>query len=262
MSSLDIGTIVCFGDSLTQHGWDVSKRGWVAQLSLAYIRRMDVINRGYSGYTSRWALPVLPQILPLSGSGKEPRLLTILLGSNDALLPGLLRHVPIDEFTSNIESMVTMVTDPLSPNYSPNTKILLITPPPLGAKLNVAFWEASHSWETAHRTPESVKACADAIRQVAQKHALPCVDLWAAIEAKVDGAGGEFDGYDEFSWDGVHLNAGGNQLLFELVMQAIKLNYPELDPDVIPYVFADHKELAAAAAEGVDIAHILQRKSA
>ncbi|KAJ2027579.1 isoamyl acetate-hydrolyzing esterase [Coemansia sp. S610] len=248
MPLLAYDTIVCFGDSLSQHGWDVSKNGWVAQLSQAYLRRLDVVNRGFSGYTSRWTLPLLPQVLPLSTAGSEqprPRLLTILLGSNDAFLPDQQRHVPVAEFKENIMRMVAMVTDPSSPNYSPETRLLLITPPALGAKLYDHHRASTYTVVyPVDRTPESVKACADAMREVAAEMSLPCVDLWAAVEEGAKEQGGEFEGYDAYSWDAVHLNKGGNNLLFGLVMKAIKTHYPELDPDVIPFVVPDHRERA------------------
>ncbi|KAJ2487945.1 isoamyl acetate-hydrolyzing esterase [Coemansia sp. RSA 2050] len=249
MPLLAYDTFLCFGDSLTQHGWDVSKSGWVAQLSQAYVRRLDVVSRGFSGYTSRWTLPLLPQVLPLSsaaGSGQpRPRLLTILLGSNDALLPGHLRHVPIAEFKANITRMVTMVTGPDSPHYSPETRILLITPPALGERLYAHHRESVYSTVyPVDRTPESVRACADAMREVAAEMSLPCVDFWAAVEEGAKEQGGELDGYDAYSWDGVHLNKGGNDLLFALVMKAIRSHYPELDPDVLPLVVLGHRERA------------------
>ncbi|KAJ2257688.1 isoamyl acetate-hydrolyzing esterase [Coemansia sp. RSA 455] len=255
MSNLDYNTIVCFGDSLTQHGWDISKHGWVAQLSQVYLRKLDVDNRGFSGYNSRWTLPLLPRILPTTVSeGARPRILTILLGSNDAMLPGCVHHVPIEEYRSNIESMVTMVTDPQSANYSPDTKILLITPPALGEKLykSVGF---------DGRTPESVKACADVMRDIAERHSLPCVDLWTAVETQAKEIGGELDGYDAFSYDGVHLSAGGNDLLFKLVLQTIKQHYPELNPSNMSYVIPHHSDLIAAITENkdLDIAQFLSK---
>ncbi|KAJ2871838.1 isoamyl acetate-hydrolyzing esterase [Coemansia aciculifera] len=258
MSLLNCDTIVCFGDSLTQHGWDVSKRGWVAQLSQVYLRKLGIVNQGFSGYTSRWTLPLLPQILPAATSeGPRPRLLTILLGSNDAMLPGCMQHVPIDEYKANIERMVTMVTDPNSAHYSPDTKILLITPPALGEKLF-----ASKYVMFVGRTPESVKACADVMRDIAVRYSLPCVDLWTAVETQAREHGGELDGYDQFSYDGVHLNAGGNDLLFKLVMQTIEQHYPELDPAKMPYVVPHHSDLIAAIAENedLDVAQFLLHK--
>ncbi|KAJ1907804.1 isoamyl acetate-hydrolyzing esterase [Coemansia sp. S100] len=258
MSHFGCDTILCFGDSLTQRGWDVSRNGWVAQLSQAYVRKLDVVSRGYGGYNSRWTLSLLPQILPTTDSkGPRPRLLTILLGSNDAFLPGLKQHVPIDEYKSNIESMVTMVTDPQSAHYSPDTKILLITPPALGEKLYSSMCDLY-----VGRTPESVKACADVMRDIAERHSLPCVDLWTAVETQAKEVGGELDGYDAFSFDGVHLNEGGNDLLFKLVLQTIKQHYPELDPSKVPHVVPLLAELTAAIKENedLDVAQFLKFK--
>lgn len=52
---------VTFGDSITQMGFDVAIMGWVASLAFRYSRRMDVINRGLSGYNTRWALTVFDE---------------------------------------------------------------------------------------------------------------------------------------------------------------------------------------------------------
>ena len=45
-------TIVLFGDSLTQRGFE--PEGWAAALAHYYGRRADVYNRGYGGYNTRW----------------------------------------------------------------------------------------------------------------------------------------------------------------------------------------------------------------
>ena len=73
-------TIVLFGDSLTQMSWKPELGGigarvagvsslfdvsLVIDLSLLvdlYARKLDVLNRGYSGYNTDWALPVLKQV--------------------------------------------------------------------------------------------------------------------------------------------------------------------------------------------------------
>lgn len=44
-------SLICFGDSLTQQGSQIG--GFVASLQNVYLRRLDVINRGFGGYTSR-----------------------------------------------------------------------------------------------------------------------------------------------------------------------------------------------------------------
>ncbi|ORX69154.1 SGNH hydrolase [Linderina pennispora] len=270
-------TIVCFGDSLTQHGWDVTKHGWVAQLSQAYLRRLDVVNRGFSGFNSKWVRVLFDQLLPVNPAINDPnkpqdapktpanepqeaepdmpsvadstcstrrsklRLFTILLGANDAQLSPLKQHVPLDEFQANIEYFVRSLTSPTSQFYSPDTRIILITPPPVGEKL----WKerlANDGIDGLDRRNDNTKKYADAVKAVGERFSVPCIDLWTAIEDKVS----EYGGYDTYSWDGVHLNANGNDLLFGLLMAAIRENFPELDPDSMPFVVPDHRSFTGS----------------
>ncbi|KAJ2354556.1 isoamyl acetate-hydrolyzing esterase [Coemansia erecta] len=216
-NSHTLDQFLCLGDSLTQHGWDVSKHGWTAQLSQTYLRRLDVINRGFSGFNTRWAKRILPRVMP-SDSNAKVRLLTILFGANDAQFSPLKCHVPLDEYKRNIRDIVQM--------FGADTRILLITPPPVGDALYEQFSDGP-----VDRCRETTMPYAEAVRELAAELGLPCVDLWAAMEANIDTAGG----YDKFLWDGLHLNANGNDLLFSLVVDAIKQNYPELDPDTMSF---------------------------
>jgi lysophospholipase L1-like esterase len=76
---------VTFGDSITQRGFSA---GWTSLLADAYQRRADVINRGYSGYNSRWALQLLDHVFPQPTAAlPPPRLATVFFGANDAALP-------------------------------------------------------------------------------------------------------------------------------------------------------------------------------
>lgn len=75
---------ITFGDSITQRGF---APGWTGLLADAYQRRADVINRGYSGYNSRWALQLMDRVFPPTSVVPPPRLVTIFFGANDAALP-------------------------------------------------------------------------------------------------------------------------------------------------------------------------------
>ena len=52
--------IALYGDSLTQFSFDV--RGWGAMMAHSYQRRADIINRGFSGYNTRWALAGIDKV--------------------------------------------------------------------------------------------------------------------------------------------------------------------------------------------------------
>lgn len=53
--------IYLIGDSNTQFGF--SDGGFASQLADRYIRKCDVINRGFNGYTSEYLRHMLPRLL-------------------------------------------------------------------------------------------------------------------------------------------------------------------------------------------------------
>jgi isoamyl acetate esterase len=55
-------TILLIGDSITQHSFRPG--GWGTRLASWYMRKADVINRGFSGYNSAWALEAFPKVRP------------------------------------------------------------------------------------------------------------------------------------------------------------------------------------------------------
>src|SRR4051812_46732930 len=59
------------------------------------------------------------------------RILSIWFGANDACVPPSRQHVPLDKFVSNLTHFIQMVHSPASDYYSPDTRILLLTPPPI-----------------------------------------------------------------------------------------------------------------------------------
>ncbi|VFQ95641.1 unnamed protein product [Cuscuta campestris] len=70
--------IVLFGDSITEQSF--RSGGWGSSLADYYSRKADILNRGYGGYNTRWALFMLHHLFPLSSAMK------ILLQLEDSLL--------------------------------------------------------------------------------------------------------------------------------------------------------------------------------
>ena len=85
------------GDSLTQFGF--SPGGWAGRLANRYQRRADVLNRGYSGYNTRWILEHVRRDTGVVPGGGATKLVTCFFGANDASLPehNLRQHVPLEE---------------------------------------------------------------------------------------------------------------------------------------------------------------------
>ena len=106
--------ILLFGDSITEFGFGLNgKIGWASLLAAAYSRRADVLSRGFSGYNTKHALDVLPSILgnPSDESNAKMPLLfcTVFFGANDCSLPTARQHLKIEEFSTNIISIVSKI---------------------------------------------------------------------------------------------------------------------------------------------------------
>ncbi|KAJ1724929.1 isoamyl acetate-hydrolyzing esterase [Coemansia erecta] len=236
------GQIVCLGDSITQRGWEVSSRGWVAQLAESYVRTHDVVNRGFGGYNTRWAVSLLPRMLPASSD--RTRLVTVLFGANDAQLAPYKQHVPLDEFERNLHAILDALLKPGSSMYAPRASVVLVTPPVVGE----AMW-AEHlrlMGRPMDRSREVTRGYAEAVVRVARARNVLCVDLWRATEERVAEAP---DGYASVLADGLHLNAAGNDLLFALLRAAIARRLPHLDPAAMPLELPHHSAVVSGSAE-------------
>ncbi|EIW81976.1 SGNH hydrolase [Coniophora puteana RWD-64-598 SS2] len=253
------GEIVLFGDSLTQRSWQPG--GLAQRLADAYVRKLDVVNRGLGGYQSTWGTRVLEQLLAQRNAPGTPsiELITIWFGANDAAPPGTGQHVPLHQFTLNLHRMIDMVrgppTTPSSPSPSPShnsalsdptaphtpqpyipppdhnaapdpaTRMLLLTPPP----------PAPQVWNLAHfpRQIALTRAYAAEVRAVGRQRGVPVVDVWAGLSVAAVG-----EAYvARFLVDGLHLNREGYELVYNMVVHAIREHYPDMLPERLPDAF-------------------------
>jgi isoamyl acetate esterase len=99
-----------------------------------------------------------------------------------------------------------MIKSPTSPYYSPTTRIILITPPPVNTFQRRADLESRQPPLTLDRDFEVTKAYAESVRKVAQSEDVALVDVWSALWE----AGGKDEiSLTKFLNDGLHLNAEG-----------------------------------------------------
>lgn len=170
------------GDSITEF----STLTLQAFLSTAYIRRLDVINRGLSGYTSVLGLSTLRRLLPLSPSSQHTHIpeipvATIFFGANDAVLPGHPQHVPMQQYISAVVDMIhyPAFKAPQQPLDHP-TQIILITPPPIN----------EHQFDATGRTLRQAGVTAQYALAVTRLGALQgsdvhVLDLWQLFMTRV-----------------------------------------------------------------------------
>jgi lysophospholipase L1-like esterase len=221
--------ILCIGDSITQYAG--SPGGWATHLGVSYSRRADILNRGYSGYSSRWILSALPTILQsvglctshttsVHGSTGPALLTTIMLGANDAAgssLPGLtansLQHIALPEYTDNMRHILRQCC-------TVSHVVAVISPPPVSTK---QWPDRSSDAVSTYRA-----ACAQLVEE-ARRDGLSVVfvDYFNAVLS----LGSE---WETALNDGLHLSDFGNKLLHDSILDALaSQGYAALLPDAL-----------------------------
>ncbi|KAH3682992.1 hypothetical protein WICPIJ_006038, partial [Wickerhamomyces pijperi] len=80
------------------------------QLQHDYVRRMDVINRGFSGYNSEYWKFMIDKVLQIEHdlSYNKCKIVSLFLGTNDAAT-AKPDGVPYDEFLSNMDYIINQI---------------------------------------------------------------------------------------------------------------------------------------------------------
>jgi len=98
-------------------------------------RKCDVLNRGFSGYTSAFNKLILPKILQWDNSPKGSiAVAVVLLGSNDSVLEDIdPRGLSVEEYAANLTDILTQfMDDGIAAN-----QLILLTPP----AISEVMWE-------------------------------------------------------------------------------------------------------------------------
>lgn len=111
------------------------------------------------------------------------------------MLPGETQHIPLDRYKANLAKLISLVRDASSEWYSPDTKVVLITPPPIIEPARQAGqlqrWKEFGSEgepPKLDRDRKVTKQYADAVLAVAAEQEVAVVDFWHEL---VERAGGE-----------------------------------------------------------------------
>lgn len=211
-------SIILFGDSITEQAFGLDgKVGWASLLGSDYSRRADVLNRGFSGYTTRLGIDLLPRVFAGPPQHEDCLFCTVFFGANDSALPGEMQHVPIEEYGENIVKIVEHIRGTFQSTSFP---ILLITPPPFDAQA----WMASRQVDTPGRDNMIAKSYGDKLKQVCDKLEMcSVVDTWTALE-------GPTDAKIKYLSDGLHLNEAGNKLVHKAIVDVLAKDYPDILP--------------------------------
>jgi lysophospholipase L1-like esterase len=251
-------TVVLFGDSLTQRGWGSTSSsssssssftsGWVSSVSNIHPRKIDVFNRGFGGYNTRWAKVALPHLFPLMASStpadQQPRhlLVTVWFGANDAALPSERAHVPLVEYEANLRAIVAHAKRSA-------LHVVVLTPPPVHAPTRLAYQRAAHGAAAAtgvlERTTELAASYAAAAARVADAEHVALLDVCGLMlsSARSGGRSGRSGSGGSHGWpafvggaadgsagdgDGLHLSASGQAFVAAKLLEL--LSYSSASP--------------------------------
>ncbi|KAF8421262.1 SGNH hydrolase-type esterase domain-containing protein [Tirmania nivea] len=234
--------IILVGDSLTQFSFCPSGIG--AQLAHAYCRKADILNRGVSGYNSRWLLPLFRETLKQLTSSDKVLLYILWLGTNDACLPGYPHHVPLSEFQGNLR---TMITELRAHPITQTSKILVVTPPPIYVPLLLQNASREGKARDYKVTRQYVDAALAVAEDFHEDTGITAIDFHHLIELETSYGCSLMveiedknvrSALDGIFTDGLHLGWKGYDILYKKIITEIGRRWPELTPEKVPFTAA------------------------
>ncbi|KAM4060182.1 GDSL-like lipase/Acylhydrolase family protein [Hirsutella rhossiliensis] len=251
--------VVLLGDSLLQRSVDLADGfSFQAALQTRCIRRLDIVNRGFSGWNTANAVQHLDDIIPEpSASSPVIKFLIVLFGANDAVIPlsTTSQHVPIEEYKRNL---TRIITHPHVQAHKPT--ILLVTPPPID-EMKLERLDTADGHASAIRSFATSALYSEKAREVAGENAgVILIDLWQALmDAAIAMAPGDYQpggpwlgspengkagGLDHLLPDGLHMSGDAYRVLYEQVRPHIGEEWTNLPGrDRTGYLFPDWLEL-------------------
>ncbi|KAJ3100843.1 hypothetical protein HDU97_001897 [Phlyctochytrium planicorne] len=192
-------TFLLVGDSLTQFSSNPAESGWSAMLQNAYIRSVDVVNRGF-------------------------------MGTNDASTTPPQR-VPLETYEQNLQTLLTTTK-----HLHPSLKILLITPPPPDVSQldipNRDFHNTKKYRTTCLRVGDWAKTLWG--RDVAVLDSWSALGVDATMSEDVASRR-----LQSLLRDGLHFSSRGNAKIGQAVLDTIANAWEELRPERLPWGYLE-----------------------
>lgn len=224
---------IALGDSITQNGDLLSPElGYLTLLRHTYIRKADIINRGYSGYNSELLYHTVQQsiqnnIWNINNMDQSPVVYTIMIGTNDAVLPKTsTQHIPLLQYKANVVSLIGLLKS-YHRNNSQSCFIVLITPPYTEPWRWAKYCQIKHNLTELppiQRSAEHTEQYVDMLIDIASQQNLPCINLYVLTQSNHNST----DVDNIYLSDGLHLSSAGNHLLYTMIIDVINKNHPEL----------------------------------
>ena len=181
--------VVLIGDSITQGSFSPTAP-WGALLQDYFMRKADVIDRGLGGYTSRSYLTKL-EIAVRELDPKSVGAVFMFLGANDCVYDTNPNHVPIPEFKKNLKTIITRMES----IGVTKDRFIISSPAPV--------------FNRNDRDPVLYVLAAEA---TAQELGVAFVNVHGPMTPEAD----------KIFVDGLHFNANGAKIFFDLIRGPIE----------------------------------------
>eukprot|EP00924_Labyrinthula_sp_SR-Ha-C_P006328 snap_masked-scaffold_31-processed-gene-3.53-mRNA-1 protein AED:0.46 eAED:0.46 QI:0/0/0/0.5/1/1/2/0/847 len=241
---------ILFGDSLTQRSFE--EGGWGQLLADHYCRKADFINRGLSGWNTKWALQYISDMLKeirVALNHYDHVILTIWFGANDAvcLHSGSKQFVPVGKFENNLKNMLLQI-EKLACELGRELNVILISPPPVNEEQTMED-KFNKYGENAPLTPvrqtQNTKKYANAVSSVSSylknRNNLYIKSFFLDIFNK-------FFQMEDWKYkcfnDGLHFNKTGQKIVFEALLFLIEKNIPYISYSETPNHLPYHDEMS------------------
>ncbi len=229
LSRIILDKFVIFGDSITEFSSLEPHGIFTPQLVNLYVRKLDVVCRGFGGYNTDMMRLLLPEIIKAENSGYgKIKLMTIFLGTNDA--GDEFHDVPIERYEENLKFGIKLCIEN-------GIKLILLTPSIHGKKQWGKF-EQSGSKDTK-RSNSMNKKYGDIIKKLGLKFNIPVVDLftlfcenidYSLIDKPYEEIDDNIPNSDLLLSDGIHFTPRGYNIMLKGIIDKIDSCYPEYSP--------------------------------
>ncbi|EDO46329.1 predicted protein, partial [Nematostella vectensis] len=203
--------------------WSFSTGGWGAMVADAFQRKCDVLNRGFTGYTSAYNRLILPSLLATDNTPEGSIVaVVILLGSNDSVLYDIdQRGLELEDYTDNLRNIIHQFKQA----GVPDKNIILMTPPPICEEMYEKSCLEKGKVLKMNLCSTRTKEFAHACLEVGLSQGVDIEDLHTSMHSSED--------WQSLLSDGLHLSAAGNEFVGK---QLVRLLHTKLDklPDILP----------------------------
>lgn len=197
--------VLVFGDSIGQ-GFSDPQGGWVEALKRYYLAQgtdIEIFNMSISGDTSQNVLARIESETVVRRWPKDPVLIVLAIGVNDTQKHFRDVKTSVDDFVTNIESMVKIARRVAD-------KLLIVgLTPCIDVRLNPTPWNKNITYSN-----ERIGTYEKLLEEVAERRAVPFVPLWEGLTNKWR--------VEDIFPDGLHPTAAGHELILHIVQPEIE----------------------------------------